>query len=202
MRWFYNRRSELSATMIGTNAYGYVYDSIGNRLWASANAATNFYTANGLNQYTAISDNANPVYDADGNLTNDGSFIYSYDAENRLVSVYPVAPAENAPAVENRYDHRHRRVRKIVRRYDGTTWGTVEAHTFVWDGNNIVLERIAFADGTTRTCEYFWGLGKSGTEQGAGGVGGCSRSRWTDSSTFPATTTTATSSATSPRRGR
>ena len=28
------------------------------------------------------------------------------------------------------------------------------------------------ADGSERVCEYFWGLDKSGTEQGAGGVGG------------------------------
>ena len=66
----------------------------------------------------------------------------------------------------------HRRVRKIVKRYDGTTWGTIETHIFIWDGNNIVLEKIEFADGTARTCEYFWGMDKSGTEQGAGGVEG------------------------------
>lgn len=47
-----------------------------------------------------------------------------------------------------------------------------EIHTFIWDGDNIVLERIAFADGTTLTCEYLWGPDKSGTEQGAGGVEG------------------------------
>ena len=29
-----------------------------------------------------------------------------------------------------------------------------------------------FANGTTRTIEYFWGADKSGTEQGAGGVEG------------------------------
>ena len=63
-------------------------------------------------------------------------------------------------------------MQKIVKQYDGTTLGTIETHTFVWDGNNIVLEKVAFADGTTRMCEYFWGMDKSGTEQGAGGVGG------------------------------
>ena len=70
------------------------------------------------------------------------------------------------------YDHRHRRVQKIVKQYDGATWETAETHTFVWDGNNIVLEKIDFSNGTTRTCEYFWGADKSGTEQGAGGVEG------------------------------
>ena len=50
--WLYNRRYELSAASIGTNHYGYAYDTIGNRLWASANADTNAYSANCLNQYT------------------------------------------------------------------------------------------------------------------------------------------------------
>ena len=44
------RRSELAAASIGTNRYGYAYDTIGNRLWSAANT----YTANSLNQYTAI----------------------------------------------------------------------------------------------------------------------------------------------------
>ena len=170
--WLYNRRSELAAASIGTNLYGYAYDSIGNRLWSAENAATNTYTANSLNQYTSVAASTNLVYDADGNLTNDGIFSYSYDAENRLVAAYPLSPVVGSLAVLNRYDHKHRRVQKIVKQYDGTTWGTIEAHTFVWDGNNIVLEKVEFANGTTRTLEYFWGMDKSGTEQGAGGVGG------------------------------
>ena len=50
----YNRRSELAAANIGTNCYGYAYDTIGNRLWSAENATTNTYTANNLNQYTSI----------------------------------------------------------------------------------------------------------------------------------------------------
>lgn len=169
--WLYNRRSELAAANIGTNCYGYAYDTIGNRLWSAANAETNSYTANSLNQYTAVSAGANPVYDADGNMTNDG-VSFSYDAENRLIAAYPISPVVGSLAVVNRYDHKHRRVQKIVKQYDGATWETTETHTFIWDGNNIVLEKIAFADGTTRMCEYFWGVDKSGTEQGAGGVEG------------------------------
>ena len=72
----------------------------------------------------------------------------------------------------DRCDHRYRRVQKIVKQYDGATWEAAETHTFIWDGNNIVLEKIAFADGTARTCEYFWGADKSGSEHGAGGVEG------------------------------
>ena len=170
--WLYNRRSELAAASVGTNRYGYAYDTIGNRLWSAENSVTNSYAANSLNQYTAISAGANPVYDADGNMTDDGTFTYAYDAENRLVSACPLAPSNGALAVENRYDHRNRRIRKLVKVYQDGEWVLSAAHTFVWDGNNIVLEKVEFANGTTRTFEYFWGADKSGTEQGAGGVGG------------------------------
>ena len=54
-RRLYNRRSELAAATVGTDRYGYAYDTIGNRLWSAANAVTNSYTANSLNQYTAVS---------------------------------------------------------------------------------------------------------------------------------------------------
>ena len=180
----YNRRSELAAATVGTDSYGYAYDSIGNRLWSAANAVTNSYTGNSLNQYTAVSSGANPVYDADGNMTGDGTFAYAYDAENRLVSVTSAAETNGAIRVLNAYDHRNRRIRKTVQRLNSSIapppsppvgmheWETQETHTFVWDGNNIVLEKVEFADGTPRTFEYFWGADKSGTEQGAGGVEG------------------------------
>ena len=177
--WLYNRRSELAAANIGTNCYGYAYDTIGNRLGSTANTATNTYAANSLNQYTSIQEISAPsageiipAYDADGNMTQCGDWTCAYDAENRLIAVYPISPVAGSLAVVSRYDHRHRRVQKIVKRYDGMTWETAETHTFVWDGNNIVLEKVEFANGTTRTLEYFWGMDKSGTEQGAGGVEG------------------------------
>jgi RHS repeat-associated protein len=105
-------------------------------------------------------------------MTSDGTFSYSYDAENRLLAAYPLSPVVVSLAVENRDDHRHRRSRKIVKQYDGADWKTKETHTFVWDGNKVVLERVEFANGASRTFEYFWGSDKSGSEQGAGGVEG------------------------------
>ena len=47
--------------------------------------ATKAYTVNGLNQYTAVAGTAQ-TYDANGNLTGDGTNAYIYDGENRLVS--------------------------------------------------------------------------------------------------------------------
>ncbi len=124
------------------------------------------------------------IYDADGNMTRDGRFLYSYDAENRLRSITARSATNGSLRVLNAYDHRNRRIRKTLQQLHLSVaqppalpveireWQTLETHTFVWDGNNIVLEKVDFADGTARTFEYFWGMDKSGTEQGAGGVGG------------------------------
>lgn len=169
--YLYNRRNELAEASVGTNAFGYAYDSIGNRTSDTFNGASRNYAANCLNQYTQV-DAAQMVYDTDGNLVRDDRFDYAYDAENRMLSARPFAPSEGDLAVVNAYDHKHRRVMKRVERFDGDEWQTSETHTFVYDGSNIVLERIAFANGTTRTVEYFWDNDLSGTEQGAGGVGG------------------------------
>ena len=184
--WSYNNRAELVAASVGTNLFSYAFDTIGNRDIASANAATNAYTANNLNQYTTISNlcGSAPLrliqYDADGNLTDDGAFHYAYDAENRLRAVTSARQTNGAIRVVNAYDHRHRRVKKTIQRLSAASpasptsgeWATTETHTFAWDGNNIVLELVAFSNGTTRVCEYFWGPDLSGAEQGAGGVGG------------------------------
>ena len=93
---------------------------------------------------------------------------YAYDCENRLVSVTPVSPSSGDLAIVNEYDHMNRRVRKTVRRYDGAVWSDQERHSFVWDGWNIVLERIDAGGSVTRMIEYYWGEDFSGTEQGAG----------------------------------
>ncbi len=53
--------------------------------WA-ASAASKSYTRNGLNQYTAIS-GTGFTYDLRGNLTSDGSRTFTYDYENRLISL-------------------------------------------------------------------------------------------------------------------
>lgn len=61
---------------------------------------------------------------------------------------------------------------KRVERFHEDAWMLAETHTFVYEGNNIVFERIVVADGSERIVEYFWGNDLSGSEQGAGGVGG------------------------------
>ncbi len=134
----------LVAATLGTNSFGYAYDTIGNRLTATANSLTNVYFANNLNQYTsilcgsaALRETKTPTYDADGNLTSDASFSCAYDAENRLVSVLPLSPTNGSFAIENRYDHCHRRTQKVVSQFVNGEWSAYSTHTYVWDGNNI-----------------------------------------------------------------
>ena len=140
----YNDRGEVTnATIAGENAV-YGYDEIGNSTdWA----------ANGLNQYAQF------AYDPDGNLLSDGVRTFAYDAANRLRAV----STNGVPLVENFYDAKSRRVRKVTRE---------AAATFFYDGWNLVEERVAYANGRTSTIRYHWGKDLSGTLQGAGGVGG------------------------------
>ena len=117
--------------------------------------------------------------DADGNLTGDGRWTYTWDAENRLATMetQPAAVTAGVPRVklEFTYDARHRRIQKLVR----TGWtGTAYTHTvttrFLFDeGWNVLAEYEAVNSGpSTLTRSYLWGLDLSGTRQGAGGIGG------------------------------
>jgi RHS repeat-associated protein len=120
-----------------------------------------------------------PMYDLDGNLVNDGRWVYSWDAENRLIQMESTTQAVTAGAPYRklvfRYDTGGRRLSKTV--YHGTASTPVfdSSTRWVYDGWNPVSEFTATAEtgGTfTRTKSYTWGLDLSGKLQGAGGVGG------------------------------
>ena len=161
------RRSELAAAQIGTNSYGYAYDTIGNRIWSSANTSTTSYTANCLNQYSSISTlcaSASPCelslfHDADGNMTDCGPWSYTYDSASQLVTM----SSNGVLLVTNRYDCRRRRVKKIT---------PTSTHTFLYDDWNLIHERVDYMNGSTDEFNYFWGRDLSGSLQVAGGVGG------------------------------
>ena len=70
----YSPASQMITRSTDNDAYGYT----GNVNVSRA------YVANGLNQYTSAGP-ASFTYDANGNLTSDGSSTYVYDIENRLV---------------------------------------------------------------------------------------------------------------------
>ncbi|MCE9616133.1 MAG: hypothetical protein K8T26_17815 [Lentisphaerae bacterium] len=104
------------------------------------------------------------AYDADGNLTADGLWTYTWDAENRLMAMESLASvaAAHHKRLTFAYDFQGRRVAKTV--FAATSTNT---HTFIYDGWNVIAETT---DAATNT--YLWGLDLSGTIQGAGGIGG------------------------------
>ncbi|HSW45258.1 MAG TPA: hypothetical protein VLM89_06775, partial [Phycisphaerae bacterium] len=100
--------------------FDYTYDPIGNRTESNVDHASPAmsYTANNVNQYTATANpNESLAYDADGNLTADGRYAYSWDAENRLVLIVPTAPAGGDAKLEFKYDYKSRRVEKEYSTY-------------------------------------------------------------------------------------
>lgn len=132
------------------------------------------------------------VHDADGNLTRDGRWSYTWDGENRLVAMesLAVAPAEAKKRLEFEYDAQGRRIRKRTYQWNGTDYVPQTERRFLYDGWNMVAE----LDGLNillRTC--VWGVDLSGSQQGAGGVVVCWSSRKVLKATFPPTMATATS---------
>lgn len=115
------------------------------------------------------------THDDDGNLVKDGRFDYTWDGENRLVSVTTRDDLSgNVPRqkVEMAYDQQGRRVMKKVSDWNDSTWDVVSSNRFVYDGWNLVCELNNSATGDSATNYYAWGLDLSGSLQGAGGIGG------------------------------
>jgi RHS repeat-associated protein len=120
------------------------------------------------------------TYDLDGNLTSDGVWTYSWDAENRLWAMETTASAiaGGVPArrLEFKYDHMHRRVEKLVRGgWNGSTFTTIVSHhRYLYDGWNLVAEfSVASVAPLTLTLtrSYTWGLDITADLTKAGGVG-------------------------------
>lgn len=113
------------------------------------------------------------TYDADGNLTSDGLWTNTWNGENRLIQMESRSGVPDAAKKKLvfAYDHQGRRISK-----DSYVWNTGTSsydlnaqRKFVYDGWNLIVE----LDGNTNLVHGFtWGLDLSGSEQGAGGVGG------------------------------
>ncbi len=113
-------------------------------------------------------------YDDDGNLTSDGRFAYSWDAENRLIAVETLTNlSASVPRVkvEFTYDYMSRRAGKSVSAWDGSNWVGQATNLFVYDGWNCIRESRSGAPAAC-TNWYAWGLDLSGSLSGAGGIGG------------------------------
>jgi len=110
-------------------------------------------------------------YDLDGNTTNDGRWTFTWDAENRLVSMQAIStvPSGAKKKLDFAYDYQSRRIQKVVSTWNGSTYVAANTNKFLYDGWNLIAE-LNNANGVIRS--YVWGLDLSGRGQGAGGVGG------------------------------
>ena len=124
-------------------------------------ASTLSYTANALNQYSAVGA-VSPTYDGNGNLTSDGTFTYGYDAENRLTGI-----TQGATTIASySFDPLGRRKSKTigstttiyltdadnreVLEYDGTTGAIANWYAYGL-GSNDVLNQMNVTAGTRQT---------------------------------------------------
>jgi len=113
-----------------------------------------------------------PAHDADGNLTQDGRWTYTWDGENRLVQMIrdTASPTGARQKLVFEYDHQGRRIRKTFSTYSGG-WQEQSDLIFLYDGWNLVAELDANSS-NAKVRTYVWGTDLSGTMTGAGGVGG------------------------------
>lgn len=110
----YNSASQVTQRSTSNDAY----------VWNDGYNVSRNYAVNGLNQYTSAGP-ATFSYDANGNLTGDGTNNYVYDVENRLVS------ASGATTASLRYD-------PLGRLYE--TGGSSGLTRFLHDGDELVAE--------------------------------------------------------------
>jgi RHS repeat-associated protein len=110
-------------------------------------------------------------YDLDGNLTNDGRWVLTWDGENRLIQMQslPSAPIGSSNRLTFTYDVQSRRIQKLSEVFTNSGWGTLFDNRFVYDEWNLLV----IVDNVNATKKSFrWGADLNGTMEGDGGAGG------------------------------
>ncbi|MDZ4778672.1 MAG: RHS repeat-associated core domain-containing protein, partial [Planctomycetia bacterium] len=164
----------LAHTLTGTNAtytnsftkaHQLAYEGVSNAAWQYLPAVfetTSYSPANTLNQYVAVTKGAAPTvtlqYDANGNLTGDGTWVYTYDAENRLRSANTTS-ATNSYA----YDPLGRRQAKTVGSIVTSFLSDGDEEIAEYDGAGTLLRRYVPGPGTDQPIAMVTPSGGSNT---------------------------------------
>jgi len=122
----------------------YAYDGVGNFVDPALG------DVNTLNQYAALS------YNLRGDVTNDSIYAYTYDANDRMISVTPDNPVSGSDKLTYGYDSQGRRTWKDVYVWDPESdgWEYSYARHYVYDGVDLVGELDA---GNVLLTGYTWG---------------------------------------------
>ena len=190
----YNARSELTNAVAAVDSdyhYDYDFDDIGNRETSYERGTNYAYTANSLNQYTAITDVAatpsssqtfQPQFDDDGNQTliktATGVWQVTYNGENRPILWVCIQSDDqiitNNQTIVMSFDRMGRRVTKSNQRfvYDGylqiASFGrsapSVSLQTFLWEPTEPVATRPLVWFGGTFTAFYTYDGNKNVSE--------------------------------------
>ena len=172
----YTARGELAtaaassdSNAVATLTRNFAFDAIGNFTSITDNNGTKTYVSDALNRYNSITTTPtggsatveNKNHDEDGNTTQDATKRYVFDAEDRLVTVTDLNQVE---LVSYRYDSSSRRIERSV--------PSGETRQFLYNEWNVITEYTEVSGNWELAITRTWGLDVSGTEQGAGGIGG------------------------------
>jgi RHS repeat-associated protein len=141
-------------------------------LWQNVSVTSGAATANGA--LLAPAQNQTLAYNADGNLSFDGTWTYDWDAENRLkamtmTNIVANLVNSNRLRLDFVYDYQGRRTAKTVRTWGGGNFTNAVTTLFAYDGWNLVAE-LRSPNSPIQT--YVWGNDLGGTMTKAGGVEG------------------------------
>jgi RHS repeat-associated protein len=167
---------KVSDSSVNSEDRGYFYDSAWNLNRRTNNGATYTFTVDNKNQLTS-DPNCADYYDGNGNLTRRTLYgadynIYSYDDENRLVSMsFLYGAASSQWQTVWSYDGLGRLRSRVDYTYSNGGGGWLYSTTtcYIYDGFRVIQER----DGNnTPAVSYTRGNDLSGSFEGAGGIGG------------------------------
>jgi YD repeat-containing protein len=152
---------KVATSSVSSENRGYAYDAAWNMSWLT-NTSAHAYTVDNKNELTNWPSGPG-TYDSNGNRTggNSGSAAttYTYDDENRLVSVIETT-AYNSGFT---YDGLGRLRTRIEYTWTGSSWFPNTTTQYTYHGNRVIQDSSA---------SYTRGPDLSGTMEGAGGIGG------------------------------
>jgi RHS repeat-associated protein len=124
----------------------YSLDPVGNWTSKTTDAVTQNRVHDSLNELTQL--DAQPIaYDFNGNMKNDGAFVYAYDEENRIISATRVS--DSAVVGQYQYDALGRRVERSI-----NPVGSPVTVDYFYDGVRLIEEQTG---GAATVANYVYG---------------------------------------------